>query len=379
MTSFWKSAPGILPNLTIEQEGEIEELTGRIPILLRVLTEVYHDMKQKEGSGASREAIVESLIGALMESEVVTLMKEQISAHAHKQISLLRKDNINVLNKYASYITVISYLISLTIHSFQDPWTNCIYEYRMESNMAKYLDRRYFYIDESGYGRSTCGIARTHASRCIQQFQTLSEHLSPEWLIGLSLAKSAPYLMSTPSVRSCILEKIVLAHLLTRGCSAAGPAFNQRPRLVNFSGQFPMATPRASNVVSEKHPRAIYVPLTFNYGSIDCALVNVEDIKGKLTGTVIGIQITCAKGHENSRKSFVERSNDWRMILRCDDIQVKYLWIVKDLPKGERAKKWVAMEQTPQHEEMFLRVSDLAPEIGKALDEACSADASEWQ
>ena len=85
--------------------------------------------------------------------------------------------------------------------------------------LDRYLDGRYFYIDESGYGRSTCGIAHADASRCIQQLQAISQYVSPEWLIRLSLAKS------NPSVRGFILEKIVIAHLLTRDCSAAGPAF----------------------------------------------------------------------------------------------------------------------------------------------------------
>jgi len=238
----------------------------------------------------------------------------------------------------------------------------------METNMARYLDGRYFYIDESGYGRSTCGITRAHASRCIQQLQAISQFVSPEWLIRLSLAKS------NPSVRGFILEKIAIAHLLTRGCSAAGPAFNHPLRLVDFSGQYP--TPRASTVQHDQQWPAIYVPLTFNYGSIDCALVNIKkNSNGKVTGTVIGIQITCAKEHENSRKSFMERSDDWRVILLCDNIKFKFLWIVKGLPKGKQAMKWVVLEQTPRHEEMWLRVSDLTPEIGKTLDEACSADA----
>jgi len=238
----------------------------------------------------------------------------------------------------------------------------------METSFARYLDGRYFYIDESGYGRSICGIARAHASRCIQQLQAISQYVSPEWLIRLRLAKS------NPSVRGFILEKIVIAHLLTRGCSAAGPAFNHPLQLVEFSGQYP--TPRASTVQHDQQWPAIYVPLTFNYGSIDCALVNIKkNANGKVTGTVIGIQITCAKKHENSRKSFMERSGNWRMILLCDSIKFKFLWIVKGLPKGKRAMEWVVMGQTPRHEEMWLRVSDLAPEIGKALDEACGADA----
>ena len=63
------------------------------------------------------------------------------------------------------------------------------------------------------------------------------------------------------------------------------------------------------------------------------------------------------------------------MIFLCDNIKFKFLWIVKVLTKGKRAMEWVVMEQTPRHEEMWLRVSDLAPGIGKTLDEACSADA----
>ena len=98
--------------------------------------------------------------------------------------------------------------------------------------MGRYLDGRYFYVDESGYGRSTCGIARAHAWRCIQQLQAVSQYVSPEWLIRLRLAKS------NPSVRGFIFEKIVIAHLIGR------PAFNQPLRLVDFSGKYP--APRIS-------------------------------------------------------------------------------------------------------------------------------------
>ncbi|RPB22040.1 hypothetical protein L211DRAFT_851018 [Terfezia boudieri ATCC MYA-4762] len=200
---------------------------------------------------------------------------------------------------------------------------------------------------------------------CLEMYTAASEYVSPEWLIRLSLAKS------NSSVRAFIFEKIVIAHPLIRGCSAAGPAFNHPLRLVDFSGQYP--TPRASTVQNYQQWLAIYVLLTFNYGSIDCALVNIKkNSNGKVTGTIIGIQITCAKKHENSQKSFMERSDDWRMILLCDNIKFKFPWIVKGLPKG---KRWVVMEQTARHEEMWLRVSDLAPEIGKTLDKACSADA----
>lgn len=63
------------------------------------------------------------------------------------------------------------------------------------------------------------------------------------------------------------------------------------------------------------------------------------------------------------------------MILLCDNIGFKFLWIMKGSPNWKRAMKWVVMEQIPRHDEMWLRVSDLAPEIGETIDEACSADA----
>jgi len=73
---------------------------------------------------------------------------------------------------------------------------------------------------------------------------------------------------------------------------------------------------------------------------------------------------------------WVRTSDDWRMILGCDNIKFKFLWIVKSLPKGKRAMKWEVMDQAPRHEEMWLRVSDLPSDIVKALDEAPSSGAS---
>jgi len=102
MASFWRSAHGMLSNLNHQQQVTLEELTGRIPSLLRVLTEVYDVRKSDlcEDSEVGREALVEDLIRAVMESEVATLMKEQISTYAHEQISTLRQKDINALKQY---------------------------------------------------------------------------------------------------------------------------------------------------------------------------------------------------------------------------------------------------------------------------------------
>jgi len=148
MASFWRRAPRILPNLNHQQQVRLVELTGRIPILLRVLMEVYHDMMKNERSEASevgREAMVENLVSAVMESEVVTLMKEQISAYAHEQISTLRQKDINALKQYVFHILLKSDLILTDSFRFEDGWSNCIFEYPMET-------RRYFTSTNQGMG-----------------------------------------------------------------------------------------------------------------------------------------------------------------------------------------------------------------------------------
>ena len=158
MASFGRSAPGILSNLNYQQQVRLVELTGRIPILLCILTEGYHDMRKNELSEASEVGRVENLVDAAMEGELVTLIKEQIST--------LRQKDINALKQYIPHLPPKVTKYPLTVFRFRDGWSDRIFE------SPTWLDT------ESGYGSSTCGMARAHASRCIQQLQALSQYSS---------------------------------------------------------------------------------------------------------------------------------------------------------------------------------------------------------
>ena len=108
-----------------------------------------------------------------------------------------------------------------------------------------------------------------------------------------------------------------------------------RTRLLNtrIQPQYPRRRP---------HILTCLIPLSFR--SIPCSRICPVSMQADVHTLVhsagssnhfhIGIQITYAKKHENSRKSFMERSDNWRMILLCNNIKFKFLWIVKGLPNN---------------------------------------------
>lgn len=274
----------------------------------------------------------------------------------------------------------------------------------------KYLDVRYFYVDERFIGRSTSDFAREVAATILER-----SSLSPTNYGDKSWTRRLSSFAGNPSILGLAIKKIAIANLITNGTDYADrhpdpnspkAQFGEGLRYIRFHGPvpppfelYPMAeldgkkTRAAIKVQGRMEQRLIYVPAIFNYPSVDCVLVfmpGTEDKSAKVdknttTSTprkkrkktdntagspapqqlkrsapstnsntdpkavVVGVQFIISDNHRQTELPFLQKWRDWDSILPWDgEVEHRFLWVFDKIPQGY-SHDWqhVAAKESP--------------------------------
>lgn len=130
------------------------------------------------------------------------------------------------------------------------------------------------------------------------------------------------------------MERVALATLIEMGTSYAGEEFATPLEVQKFSGSIPDAPPTSTN------KPVIYIPTCYNFVGVDAVLA--VTVKEKETKTIIvGVQITIATNHSDSKTAFMNSWREWDTLMASEDTEFRFLWIVEGL--NQKTGKWEEM------------------------------------
>src|ERR1700722_3268325 len=175
------------------------------------------------------------------------------------------------------------------------------------------LDHRYFYLDDEGRGRYTCGLARQAIMDLLRRCAEEGEFLDRQWIMALDAFKD------NPSVTGFIVEQIVISSIASKGLRT-GDIYLPATKIVTFAGDTPL--------LSRSEGHTLCVPVKSNLKTINAIYVTVRQKKKE--ATVIPIQITKADWRSDSEVTFFAQWKQWIEPLKGFNITPMFLWIVED-------------------------------------------------
>ena len=188
------------------------------------------------------------------------------------------------------------------------------------------------------------------------------EFLTPHWYSSPRLAGS------NPSVLGFFTEQMLLSWISREGCTSAGDQFGKRPKSIAFHGTNPQ--------VDLEDGVSPYIP-KFNFRAVDAILVFMD--KRRDEAIVVGLQITIAERHSDSKAKFF-RDWQWRKtILECKRVVFRFVWVVEDtagkpyqecIGQSVRVMRESRTIHTPEFRRIYASVMGVSKGIGKKLRNA---------
>jgi len=330
----------------------VEDLTGRVPILLDVL------LLRASSISKSDEL---KILSALSTSAQVTNMVVTVRHFAQRREEELHTSTR--LLEYAIKIQCISCIINC--HSFRKALHACITGDTVPPEVENLLDWQHFYVS-GGVGSPICGFVRRSAAMYLRTVCPARGFLSPKWFDSLTVAAN------NPSVLGFFTEQMLLSWITLEGCTAAGAEFANCPKeTVLFTSTGPPIPTRASGF-------RLYIPSSHQFRGVDAILVSLNLGVSPPTARVIGVQITISKNHSDSETSFF---NDWQRWIEkpqlpAKDVSFGFLWIledigsrsrVEDIPENEKSFHTGEKITRPAFQQMVASVNDVSKDIGRRL------------
>jgi hypothetical protein len=254
----------------------------------------------------------------------------------------------------------------------------CEMNRKVDSKAANLLDWRYFFVDQEGVGHATCGFARHVAKGLLLTIVNIRDFHDPLWEANLVFSGK------NRSVLGYHVEYLVLRKILHQGCLTAGAEFGQKGSHLVFRGEIPRP------LKDDFEGWILYIPSSPNFRAVDGILVYRSGVKGAKNatgeaggtttkGVVVGIQITIAGAHSDSEEKFFSNWKDWTAILKSDEIEFRFLWIVQDIssrqreesiPERKRQPRSGRVTMRPKYTRLAATVKDVAPITGTSLERA---------
>jgi hypothetical protein len=233
------------------------------------------------------------------------------------------------------------------------------------------VDHRYFYdkydIVNRRVGYYTCGVSRDAVSPML---------LANKVLFGdADFLKSLSDFINNPSVTGYMIEQAVLASIAFNGLAVASRIHDSMEVNI-FQELIPNLAPKTNRPV-------LHIPKIFNYKGVDGIIVKKEppideeekqgegkkqgeekkgeeEKRGKQRLFVYPLQMTMAKKHKDSHKTFFDEWKSWIATLEEFDVIPEFIWISKN---GGIPKKHKQTDEWPEHLERDISIGEVNRKI----------------
>lgn len=337
---YWWRNTGLGTRLSQEERLGIEDVTGKLPILLNVLDKLPIQANDQGGLEEMQD-LFQHLLGGLSQSREVLLMRRRILHFGECQKEKY-KDSTNITR-------------------FRDAWHACIVGGRVTMNMEQYLDWRHFYVHD-GDGGVTCGVVRRAATDFLRSFGNPEDFLRPQWSHSLRLAGGNVCMLGF------VVEQMVLSWMALRGCGFIERRFGERPTTMLVD-----AIPK--DVLKGQSGVVLYIPTVYNFPAVDAVLVQTGP---ENTAAIYGIQVTISQTHSNSEEMFFRKWESWldQLGLPHEKVHFGFVWVLED--RGFRPARENVPEKVvtlrgdrklvyPAFERHRFTVGEVDKEIGSKL------------
>ena len=314
-------------------EAEVEDLTGRIPLLLEncvVGNEI--DLENKFFNEIYTQAV------AFEQDIQLKCHQDELGLYAH---SFYPHNFANVFRHY-------EYTKACLSGQPVEP---------SSKEISNLVDHRYFYDEfdpklKCPVGNYTCGLSRNAVAASL-----LTNKVN---FANRDFLESLPDYISNPCVSGFIIEQAVLSSIATSGLDIKKPEINRSMNVVSFQGRRP-------NFHTETKKPVLYIPQVFNFRGIDGVIVWIgpKPKTGRKTQKlfIFPLQITLAPDkHSDSHKTFLSEWRSWIEGLQEFDVVPEFIWITPNPPsltkQSENSKlKW------PEHFERYIHLRDVDQDI----------------
>ncbi|KAM6502225.1 hypothetical protein JOM56_002202 [Amanita muscaria] len=290
-----------IPQLSAEQRQRVEYITGRIPLLLRCLLNINN--------------FVELEFRDIVDLRNVTVDVEKF--FRAKLASLLN----DALSK-ERYLTIMR---------------ECVRDESVTSDDRSLYDLRYFYVDEKGIGRFTCGLA---LERMMSMLRICDDAPFLDDLWYAAVARSG-----NPVVQGFLAEQICLSTIATKGLKAVNPKLGQMST-ASFSRQ-----PAFNAFLLSDHNICLYVPNAYNFKTVDGVILLLD--RASKQATMFPIQFTLSQNHKQSDKEFhTQLWPSWIEPITAAgfSVQSTFVWIDKKQPSEHVELKLVRVLRSGDRE-----------------------------
>ncbi|KAF8333265.1 hypothetical protein F5887DRAFT_994782 [Amanita rubescens] len=323
MKQWWVHHEGKLPIFERESDkGRVEDLTGRIPLLLRPLLgwkgQNFCDIQQQFWH--HREL-------AMVKTNILNF--DQSMIHDHR--------------KHALYIDSLFACLLGSVHFIR----------------AECFDHRYFWRDEeTGRCHYTCGLAREGGAITIRKVKP-DKFLSHTWLNALDAFEDNPVVVGFVVKQTCLSA-------ISHGLNIRGLHWKSlKPNI--FAGDI-------LDAISLEASQALYIPDQWNYKDFDALYLYMN--KQKKTVLIVPIQIFINPLHKDSEACFYTDWQRWVKHYKGYTLSSTFVWIV------EHDRSWNIVDEqlrairggtqliAPLHEQMLVTVGDVYGLLGERLAQA---------
>lgn len=321
MQQWWIHHEKRVPIFGAEDKARVEDLTGRIPLLLRPLlhfaNKPFHEIEQEFWTHRDLFIVGKNVLEFAQEKQE------------------------NEGQNYAEFYlpTVVACVTSTHVQS-----------------RHKWFDYRYFYDDE-GIGNCTCGLARQAAAVVIRWG-------SPGLMCGDTWIRSLRTFKNNPSVVGFLVEQACLSSISLTGFHHRDIEWGSL-KATSFKGDLFEA------ITFSRNYESFFIPENPLFKDIDALYLKVNAVKE--TVLVVPIQITVAKVHKDSEAAFYSQWSDWQELFKGYTLETTFLWVV------ENEQSWSEREEeikkirnkakliSPKHVRIVVTVQDINNALGLQL------------
>jgi hypothetical protein len=183
----------------------------------------------------------------------------------------------------------------------------------------KLYDLRHFYVCDDDIGHYTCGIAFETMMSILRTYED-APFRDISWYTAVSRSDN-------PVVQGFLAEQICLSYIADNGLMAIDPKIG-RMSTARFLGQ-----PDFSEIFSTGHTTCLYVPIPYNFMTVDGVILLLDRDSKK--ATIFSIQFTLSQNHKQSDKQFhMMLWPTWSQQLFSAgfNVQSTFVWIDKKQP-----------------------------------------------
>ena len=233
----------------------------------------------------------------------------------------------------------------------------CLTASSVSEYAPKWFDYRYFYANENGRGKCTCGLAKEAAAVVIRR-------TSPGLLCDDAWIRSLHTFKNNLSVVGFLVEQACLSSISMTGF-----------RHVNIGwGPFNATMFRddlLEAISSTKNCEKFFIPEDPFFKDIDALYLKVDAEKKK--ALVVPFQVTVAKMHKDSEAAFYSRWSDWQKKFEGYELKTTFVWVV------EEEQSWAMKDAefrttrtnlkliSPAHEQIVVTVGQISAFLGGEL------------